>query len=121
MPSNPAIASAEVVDLTALPPVACPCGTARRAFGDRAEVPGTVHLTEISQDARVHYHTDHTEVYVVVECEEGAAIELDGKSHPVHPYTSVLIPPGVRHRAVGKMKVIILCSPNFDPQDEHFD
>jgi len=93
---------------------------ARRAFADRDEFPGTVHLTQISRDAREHYHQDHTEVYVILECDEGASIELDGQPHPVRPQTAVLIPPGVRHRACGQMTVLILCTPNFDPADEHF-
>ena len=111
----------EIVDLTQLPAVACPCGTARRAFADREEFPGTVHLTDISQDAQVHYHRHHTEVYVILECSADAAIELDGQQHAVRPQMSILIPPGVRHRAIGRMRVLIICTPNFDPTDEHFD
>jgi mannose-6-phosphate isomerase-like protein (cupin superfamily) len=110
-----------VVDLNSIPAVPCPCGVARRAFGDRVEFPGTVHLTSISQDAERHYHRNQTEVYIVLECSEGATIELDGDSYPVAPMTSVLIPPGVRHRAVGEMTVLIVCTPNFDPTDEYFD
>lgn len=116
MPAEPAI-----VDLTTLPAVTCPCGIARRAFADHDEFPGTVHLTEISRDARVHYHKAQTEIYVVLECGPEASIELDGRSFGVRPYTSILIPPGVRHRACGQMKVLILCTPNFDPTDEYFD
>ena len=93
---------------------------ARRAFADRDEFPGTVHLTHIQEDAREHYHREHTEVYVILECESGATIELDGISHPVAPRSAVLIAPGVRHRACGRMTVLILCTPNFDPLDEHF-
>ena len=115
------LASPSLVNLNELPAVACPCGTARRAYADRSEFPGTVHLTEISQDAQTHYHADHTEVYVILECQEDAAIELDGQLHPVKPMTSILIPPGVRHRAIGNMKVLIVSTPNFDPRDEHFD
>lgn len=113
--------AAEVIDLPGLPAVECPCGSARRAFAGRDEFPGTVHLTEISRDAVRHYHREHTEVYVVLDCDPEAAIELDGERHPVRPRTSVLIPPGVRHRACGRMTVLIVCSPNFDPDDEHFD
>ena len=110
-----------VLDLTELTGVACPCGTARRAFADRNDFPGTIHLTQIDHAARTHYHTDHTEVYVVLECEDDAAIELDGDLHPVRPKTSILIPPGTRHRAIGQMEVLIVCLPKFDPLDEHFD
>lgn len=113
--------SAELVDLNRLPPVPCPCGVARRAFADRPEFPGTVHLTRITRDAARHYHREHTEVYVILECDEDATIELDGEPHAVRPQMSILIPPGVRHRACGEMTVLILCTPNFDPADEHFD
>ncbi|MGB7327878.1 MAG: cupin domain-containing protein [Rubripirellula sp.] len=112
---------AEVVDLLCLPPTPCPCGIARRAFADRDEFPGTVHLTQITKDARQHYHRDHTEVYVVLSCQADACIELDGVATAVKPQTAVLIPPGVRHRACGEMTVLILCTPNFDPADEFFD
>ncbi|EMI19261.1 hypothetical protein RMSM_03812 [Rhodopirellula maiorica SM1] len=118
---NRAKTAPQLVDLTALPAVACPCGTARRAFADRNEFPGTVHLTQITQSARTHYHNEHVEVYIVLECESDAAIELDGVLHPVRPLTAILIPKGVRHRAVGEMKTIIISTPNFDTSDEHFD
>ena len=114
-------AAAEVVFLPEIAPVRCPCGLARRAFADREDFPATVHLTEIHADARTHYHHRMTETYVIIECGEDAAMELDGKLVPVRPLTTVLIPPGVRHRAVGEMKVVIMCTPKFDPADEFFD
>ncbi|TWT95521.1 cupin domain-containing protein [Neorhodopirellula pilleata] len=111
--------SAQIIDLTAIPPVDCPCGQARRALADYSPFPGTVHLTEISRSAVAHHHRDHTEIYVVLECEPDAAIELDGQTHPVRPLTLIAIPPGVVHRAIGEMKVLIVCHPEFDPADEH--
>ncbi|WP_390621934.1 cupin domain-containing protein [Crateriforma conspicua] len=112
---------AEVVHLPDLPGIDCPCGVARRAFAEYDDFPGTVHLTRIDHAARTHYHRHHTEIYVVLECDPDAAIELDGTPHPVRPHTSILIPPGVRHRAVGRLTVLIVCSPEFDPEDEFFD
>ena len=110
----------DVIDLPKLAPIACPCGTARRGFADRDDFPATVHLTEIDEDARPHFHRRQTEVYVVLECDAGATIELDGQSRAVQPLSAILIPPGVVHRAVGKMKVLIYCTPKFDPSDEFF-
>jgi mannose-6-phosphate isomerase-like protein (cupin superfamily) len=110
-----------IVDFAALPGIPCPCGTARRAFTDFAEFPGTVHVTEISVDALRHYHRTLTETYYILECSDHAAIELDGELVPVKPGVCILIPPGVRHRAVGRMKVLILVLPKFDPDDEWFD
>ncbi len=98
--------------------VACPCGTARRAFADVAESPGTVHRTEITADAKLHFHRRLTETYYVLECEDNAAMELDGRRVPVRQGTCILIPPGVAHRAIGRMTVLILVVPKFDPEDE---
>ena len=39
----------------------------------------------------------------------------------VGPGSAVLIPPGVRHRAVGKMRILNVVVPPFDPADEWFD
>ncbi|MCM2371192.1 cupin domain-containing protein [Aporhodopirellula aestuarii] len=112
------MAEPRIVDLTAIEPVACPCGLARRAFGDFPEFPGTVHLTEIESTARAHSHSDHTEIYVILACGPDAAIELDGVRTPVTPMTAIAIPPGVVHRAIGKMQTLIICHPEFDPRDE---
>src|SRR3954471_9353873 len=96
-----------VADFAEIPGVPCPCGTARRAFGDVAEYPGTIHVTEIAVDARLHYHRRLTETYYFLECEEDAMMQLDDELIPVKPGLCIMIPPGVRHRAVGKMRVLI--------------
>ncbi|MFG0289002.1 MAG: cupin domain-containing protein [Rhodopirellula sp. JB044] len=112
------MAEPRIVDLPAIEPVSCPCGEARRAFADFPEFPGTVHLTDIHADAQPHRHREHTEIYVILECEPGAAIELDGVQTPVSPLTAVAIPPGVVHRAIGTMRTLVICHPEFDPLDE---
>ncbi|KLU07149.1 C-compound and carbohydrate metabolism [Rhodopirellula islandica] len=118
--ATPGPSQPELVDLTRIEPVECPCGLARRAFADSPHFPGTLHLTQISLDAQTHFHRDHTEIYVILNCDADAAIELDGELHPVRPLMSILIPPQVKHRAVGKMEVLIVCTPEFDSADEHF-
>jgi mannose-6-phosphate isomerase-like protein (cupin superfamily) len=110
-----------VADFSQIPGVPCPCGTARRAFAEISEFPATVHVTEIAIDARRHYHRRLTETYYILESGPDAWIELDDDRVPVKPGISVMIPPGVRHRAVGRMKVLILVLPKFDPDDEWFD
>ena len=110
-----------VVDFAQIPGVPCPCGVARRAFSDEPAFPGTVHVTEIAADARTHYHRRLTETYFVLECGPDAIMELDGESIAVRPGVCVLIPPGVRHRAIGPMKVLIVVLPKFDAEDEWFD
>ncbi|QDT39511.1 cupin domain-containing protein [Stratiformator vulcanicus] len=110
-----------LIDIPSLPGIECPCGTARRAFVDVDAFPGTLHVTDISSDAQVHYHKEHTETYYILECGPEAALELDGERVPVKAGAACVIPPGVRHRAVGAMKVLIVCLPEFDEADEHFD
>lgn len=107
-----------VVDFDAIVSVACPCGEARRAFADEPRFPGTLHVTHISRDAKKHYHRTLTETYYILECDEGACMELDEDRVELRAGMAVLIPPGTVHRAVGKMKVMIVVTPNFDPNDE---
>lgn len=110
-----------VADFAEIDGVACPCGTARRAFADVEAFPGTLHVTEISTDAKRHYHKKLTETYYFLECGPDAQMQLDDELISVHPGMSIVIPPGVRHRAVGKMKVLIVVFPKFDPADEWID
>jgi len=108
-----------VAQLDAVPGVACPCGVARRAFAGEDNPLATVHLTDITADAQVHYHKAMTEIYVILEGE--GYMELDGERVAVRPLTSIFIKPGCRHRAVGKMRILNIPIPAFDPQDEWFD
>ncbi len=110
-----------VIDFAEVPGVPCPCGTARRAFADVPGYPATIHVTEVSTEARLHYHRRLTETYYILECGDEARMQLDDDLIPVRPGVCVMIPPGVRHRAVGAMKVLIVAIPKFDPADEWFD
>ena len=110
-----------LADFATIPGVPCPCGTARRAFAEVPDFPGTLHVTSISRDAKTHYHREHTETYYVLECGADAVMELDDDVVPLKPGIAIVIPPGVRHRAVGEMRVLIICLPEFDPADEWFD
>lgn len=121
MPSPTTRRGFETADFAQIPGVPCPCGVARRAFAEVEDFPGTVHVTEISSDARVHYHKRLTETYYFLECGPEARMQLDDEEIAVHPGMAILIRPGTRHRAIGKMKVLIVVLPKFDPKDEWFD
>jgi mannose-6-phosphate isomerase-like protein (cupin superfamily) len=110
-----------IVDFATIPGVPCPCGTARRAFADVEEFPCTIHVTEIRQDAELHYHKKLTETYYFLECEENPQMQLENEIIPVKPGMCIMIPPGVRHRAIGRMRVLIVAYPKFDPTDEWLD
>lgn len=111
----------EIVNFAELPGVACPCGVARRAFYEADDFPATVHQTEISINARLHYHRRMIEVYYFLACDANAQMQLNDEYIPVQPGTSILIRPGTRHRAIGNMQVLLIAYPKFDPEDEWFD
>jgi len=107
-----------VVDFDQLSPVPCPCGQSQRALADVDAVPCTVHRTQIDGAAQAHYHRAHTEIYYVLQCDGQSRIELDGTSVPLKPGMCVAIPPGVVHRAVGRLTILNIVFPKFDPNDE---
>ena len=114
-----AMSNFKIAQLDELESIPCPCGAARRAFADKDNDVATLHVVDISADSRVHYHKKMTEIYLVLE---GAGhIELDGERRPVRPMTAVFIKPGCRHRAVGRMRIVNIPIPAFDPADEWFD
>jgi mannose-6-phosphate isomerase-like protein (cupin superfamily) len=108
-----------IARLDAIEPQRCPCGWTRRAFASIEGAPATVHLVEIAEDSRPHYHRGMTEIYIVLEGE--GSIELDGQRFALSPLTAILIQPGCRHRAIGKLKLLNIPIPAFDPADEWFD
>lgn len=105
-------------------PVACPCGQARRAFADDPDQVASLHVVEITANARTHYHKRLTEIYYILE---GAGrMELDGELHSVQAGDAVLIKPGCRHRAISSpdgppLRLLNVPIPAFDPADEWFD
>ncbi len=108
-----------IAQLDEVPAVDCSCGASRRAFAVPDNRVATLHVVDIREDARPHYHRQLTEIYFILEGE--GFMELDGERVPVRPMTAVLIPPGVRHRAVGRLRIINVPVPAFDPEDEWFD
>jgi mannose-6-phosphate isomerase-like protein (cupin superfamily) len=108
-----------IAQLDEIEAVKCPCGFSRRAFVSPDNPVATIHMVDIQTDARTHYHKKLTEIYLILEGE--GYMELDGEMIPVKPLTSILIKPGCRHRAVGKMKIVNIPVPAFDSSDEWFD
>lgn len=109
----------EIVNMSTLTTIDCPCGKTRRAFIEDPDRVASLHVVDITADAQTHYHRHTTELYYVLEGR--GHIELDDDSFPMSPGTVVLIKPGCRHRAVGKLKILNVPIPAFDPEDEWFD
>lgn len=109
---------AAVAQLNEIEPSRCSCGTTRRAFVDEPGRVASLHLLDV-HEAVTHYHRKATELYLVLEGE--GTLELDGVVHPVRPMSAFLIPAGVRHRAVGDLRVVVVALPAVDDGDEYFD
>ncbi len=81
------------------------------------EYPATIYVTEIMMTLNCTYHKRLTETYYVLECGPTRRCSFDDEFIPPKPGTCIMILPGVRHRAIGKMKIISHI-PKFDPSDE---
>jgi len=97
--------------------VKCPCGYSSRVFTASDTGVLSLHRTEFV-DAKLHYHSRTTEVYYILEGKGNMV--LDGRSEPIRPGLSIMIPPGVRHRIEGSATAIVCAVPAYDPQDEFF-
>lgn len=107
------------VDLPEAPPAECCCGTVRRAFVDVEDAPASLHLLQVKDEPTTHYHRRTAEIYLVLEGE--GHLELDGELVPVKPLSAVLIRPGCRHRAVGKLTIVNIPVPKHDAADFFHD
>jgi len=100
------------------PTVPCPCGQSTRLV-TRTDTPAlNMHITSIT-DSRRHRHERCLEVYHVLEGR--AKLEVGGDVLDIVPGDTVVIPPGVPHRASGAVKILLVGVPALDPADEHFD
>jgi mannose-6-phosphate isomerase-like protein (cupin superfamily) len=113
------MANYQIAQLDELTPQRCPCGFTRRAFAGVADNAASMHVVDIEEDSRTHYHKKMTEIYLVLEGQ--GEMELDGQRFPVRPMTAIYIRPGCRHRAIGKLRIINIPVPAFDEGDEWFD
>jgi mannose-6-phosphate isomerase-like protein (cupin superfamily) len=109
----------KVADFETISLVACPCGSTKRAFLDDHDKTASFHIVEISKHSRKHYHKKMTEIYYVLEGE--GILELDDDEITVKEGTCIMIKPGCKHRAVGKLKLINVPIPAFDENDEWID
>lgn len=107
------------VEFSELPPIECCCGTTRRAFTNLPDAPASAHYLEVKDEPTSHFHLKTTEIYVVLEGE--GFLELDGERVPVKPLSTVMIRPGCRHRAIGRLKILNIPVPKHDDADFYYD
>ena len=107
-----------VADFEKIAQVDCPCGKVQRAFLEPGNSTASFHIVDISESSRTHFHKKMTEIYHVLEGK--GILELDNERLELKPGITVMIKPGCIHRAVGKLKLINVPIPTFDPADEWF-
>ena len=94
--------------------IKCPCGFSRRAFVRPDNPVATMHIVDIKEDARVHYHEKLTEVYLVLEGE--GYMELDGEMVPVKPLPRFLSSPAAATAPWAKCESSMSRSPPSTPK-----
>ena len=102
------------------PLAACVAGREKLPLGDAFGLANFgVNLTRLkpgSASALRHSHSRQDE-FVYILAGEPVLVTDTGET-PLKPGMCILIRPGVRHRAIGRMTVLIVVFPKFDPDDE---
>lgn len=103
-------------DLLAVTPWAETCGQIRPLLEEADGAAAEVHHLEIT-DAKLHYHERTDEVYYVLGGRGRMA--LDGEEIDLHEGVVVYVPRGVKHRAWGDLRVLVVCIPRGVLHDVH--
>lgn len=103
-------------DPAAISPWAETCGQIRCLIEEKDLAAGEVHQVEI-HDAKLHYHQRTDEFYYVIDGR--GTMVLDDEQIELHPGVVVYIPRGMRHKAVGDLKVLTICIPRGVMHDVH--
>jgi mannose-6-phosphate isomerase-like protein (cupin superfamily) len=113
MTATAACVRRELADVT---PWTETCGLIRPLIEEADRAAGEVHHLEIT-DAKLHYHERTDEFYYVLG--GTGRMQLDGKQVELHEGVVVYVPRGVRHRAWGDLKVLVVCVPRGVLHDVH--
>ena len=92
------------------------CGQVRCLIEEKDEAAGEVLHVEI-QDAKLHYHERTDEFYYVIDGQ--GTMVLDDQEIELHKGVVVYVPRGVKHKAMGKLSVLLVCVPRGVMGDVH--
>jgi mannose-6-phosphate isomerase-like protein (cupin superfamily) len=67
--------------------------------------------------AKLHYHTRTDEIYYVLDGQ--GTMTLDDEEIELHQGVAVYVPRGIKHKATGKLKVLVVCIPAGFEDDVH--
>ncbi len=103
-------------DVSEVQPWTETCGQIRPLIVEADGAAAEVHHLEIT-DARMHYHKRTDEVYYVLD---GVGRMLLGDQEiELHKDVTVYVPRGIKHKAWGNLKVLVICIPRGVLNDVH--
>jgi mannose-6-phosphate isomerase-like protein (cupin superfamily) len=103
-------------DVANVAPWAETCGQIRPLIEEKDGAAAEVHHLQIS-NAKLHYHQRTDEIYYVLEGQ--GRMRLDDQEIELHEDVIVYVPRGVKHKAWGALKVLVVCIPRGVLNDVH--
>ena len=103
-------------EVTEIKPWAETCGQIRPLLEEQDGAAAEVHHLEIT-DAKLHYHERTDEIYYVLD--GSGRMQLDDAQIELHKDVVVYVPRGMKHRAWGNLKVLVVCIPRGVLHDVH--
>jgi mannose-6-phosphate isomerase-like protein (cupin superfamily) len=103
-------------DVAGVEPWAETCGQIRPLIEEKDCAAAEVHHLEIT-DAKLHYHQRTDEIYYILDGH--GRMRLDDEEIELRKDMVVYVPRGVKHRAWGELKVLVVCIPRGVLNDVH--
>ena len=103
-------------EVTQIKPWTETCGQIRPLIEEQDGAAAEVHHLEIT-DAKLHYHERTDEIYYVLD--GTGRMRLDDEEIELRKDVTVYVPRGVKHRAWGNLKVLVVCIPRGVLHDVH--
>ena len=103
-------------DVIDVQPWAETCGDIRPLLEERDGAAAEVHHLQIT-NAKLHYHQRTDEIYYVLDGQ--GRMRLDDDEIELHNGVVVYVPRGVKHKAWGTLKVLVVCIPRGVLDDVH--
>jgi len=103
-------------DVANVQPWAETCGQIRPLLEEKDGAAAEVHHLQIT-NAKLHFHQRTDEIYYVLEGQ--GRMRLDDGEVELHMDVVVYVPRGVKHKAWGDLKVLVICIPRGVLNDVH--
>ena len=92
------------------------CGQIRPLIEEKDGAAAEVHHLEIT-NAKLHYHERTDEIYYVIGGQ--GKMQLDDTTLELREGVVVYVPRGVKHKAWGELKILVVCIPRGVLHDVH--